>query len=383
MTAAVLTLDQAGAQSLATGSIGPAVLAVERAFNGSGEWATAQALIRQVTAGPVDAGPHTGLYYGAPSIVFLLHAAAADGQPRYTAARRLLDQHVRRLVRQRLAAASERIRHGRAATFAEYDIFYGLVGIGVILLHHLPASDELGEVLRYLVGLTQPRLDNGQQVPGWWVDHDPDPILPTPGGHANLGMAHGAAGLLALLANATRKSHQVDGQTDAIRRLCTWFDLWRQDSHHGPWWPQWLTREQLRTGRPTQDGPGRPSWCYGAIGIARAQQLAAIAINDPARQRAAEEALAACLTYPQIDRISESGICHGLAGLYQTAFRAAADSDTPLVARRLPALADRLADHSRNEDGFLTGGTGIALTRETIRTGRPPHTRWDTCLLIS
>src|SRR6266508_6578114 len=333
----------------------------------------------------------TGLYYGAPAIAFMLHTATAtatataDGRERYPAARQALDQQVRRLTRQRLAAAEERISHGRPATFAEYDLFYGLVGIGALLLHQAPGSDELGGLLRCVVRLTEPRRHDGLHVPGWWVDHDPDPILPTPGGHANAGMAHGAAGLLALLAHAIRQGRQVDGQTEAIGRLCAWFDQWRQESPHGPWWPQWITRDQLRTGRPTHDGPDRPSWCYGAAGIARAQQLAAIAINDRARQAAAEETLAACLTGPQMDRITDMGICHGLAGLYQTAFRAAADAENPSIARRLPRLAERLSAsaHDHDRDGFLTGRPGIALALETIRTGEPPHTRWDVCLLIT
>ncbi len=383
---ATLTPDRATVQSLASGTVGAALLAIERALGGGGDWATAQTLIKQAAAGPVDAAAHTGLDYGAPAIAFMLHAATADGHQRYPAARQALDQHVRRLTRQRLTAAAERIRHGRSATFAEYDLFYGLVGIGTLLLHRAPGSDELGDLLRYIVRLTEPRRHDGLLVPGWWVDHDPDPILPTPGGHANLGMAHGAAGLLALLAHATRHGHRVDGQTDAIGRLCAWFDQWRQDSPHGPWWPQWVTRDQLRTGRPTQDGPGRPSWCYGAAGIARAQQLAAIATNDRARQTAAEETLAACLTNPQIDRITNTGICHGLAGLYQTAFRAATDTTNPAIAQRLPTLAALLANDAHDhdgDDGFLTGRTGLALTRETVRTGEPPHTRWDACLLIA
>ncbi|MFK3984448.1 lanthionine synthetase C family protein [Micromonospora sp. NPDC050397] len=383
MTAPALTLHEAEAQSLASGDIGAALLAIERAFNGASDWATAQVLIKQVTAGPVDAAPHTGLYYGAPAIAFLLHTATADGRPRYAAARQALDQHVRRLTRQRLATANERIRLGRSAAFAEYDLFHGLVGLGVFLLHHLPGSDEFGDLLRYVTRLTESRPHNGQRVPGWWVDHDPDPIMPTPGGHANLGMAHGAAGLLALLAHATHQGHHVDGQADAIGELCAWFDRWRQDSPHGAWWPQWLTRDQLRTGQPAPDASGRPSWCYGAVGIARAQQLAAIATDDRIRQAAAEETLAACLASPQVHRITETGLCHGLAGLYQTAYRAAADAVTPLIARQLPAVAEHLVRQQHSDSGFLTGGIGTALTRETIRRGQPPYTRWDACLLIS
>jgi lantibiotic biosynthesis protein len=192
------------------------------------------------------------------------------------------------------------------------------------------------------------------------------------------------AGLLALLAHATRQGRHVEGQTDSIGALCDWFDQWRQDSPHGPWWPQWITHQQLRTRRPTQAGPGKPSWCYGAAGIARAHQLAAIATNDRIRQELAETALAACLTEPQLDRLTDTGICHGYTGLYHTAFRAAADTANPAIARRLPDLAARLADTAPDhDDGFLTGRSGLGLALETVRTGQAPHTRWDTCLLIT
>jgi hypothetical protein len=375
--------DEVTAQSLASGAAGDALLAIERASNGTGEWNTARRLLTQATASRVDAADHTSLYYGAPTIAFLLHRANDDGHERYVTARRNLDQHVRRLTRQRLRAADERIRAGTAATFAEYDLFQGLGGLAALLLHDQPGSDELHDVLRYLIRLSEPRHSDGLTIPGWWVDHDPDPALPTPGGHANNGMAHGAAGILAVLAHTTHHDIHADGQADAIARLCTWFDRWRQDSPSGTWWPQWLTRDQLRTGDPGH-GPPRPSWCYGAAGIARAQQLAAIATGDHTRQHAAEEAIAACLTDHQIHRLDDPGICHGLAGLYQTAFRAATEAVTPSIGQRLPALAARLsATTPTGSSGFLTGSTGIALVAQTARTGQPPSTRWDTCLLIA
>ncbi|GAA3948293.1 lanthionine synthetase C family protein [Actinoplanes auranticolor] len=387
MTAAgavTLTRDEAAAQSLAFGTAGHALLAIEQAFNGADTWATAQRLIKQATAGRVDAGTHTGLYYGAPAIAFLLHTTTADGCERFPAARQALDVHVRRLTRRRLTAAGERLRQDRAATFAEYDLFTGLIGVGVLLMRCAPGSDELGDVLRYVVRMVQPRYHDGVHVPGWWVDHDPDPLLPTPGGHANLGMAHGAAGLLAFLAHAARHGHTVEGQNEAIGWLCAFFDQWRQDSASGVWWPQWITRDQLRTGRPTHDGPGRPSWCYGAAGIARAQQLAAIATGDRTRKTTAELTLAACLTRPQLGMLTDTGICHGFAGLYQTAYRAAADTTNHVIAEQLPALAALITDAEHGGDtGFLTGNTGVALTTQTIRTGQPPQSRWDACLLIA
>jgi hypothetical protein len=210
-------------------------------------------------------------------------------------------------------------------------------------------------------------------------------------------MAHGAAGLLSLLALAALHGCVVDGQHEAIAALTHWFDRWRQDGPDGPWWPQWITREELRTGRPAHDRPGWASWCYGTVGIARAQQLAALATDDPRRQDAAEDALAASLTGTQLDQITEPGLCHGIAGVYQTAYRASLDARGPALAHRLPELADRLA---RNAGGFgndggdktdgsgaaarlLTGRTGVDLALETARRTTPPHTGWDACLLIT
>lgn len=382
-----LTRDEVTRQSLASGAIGPALLHVERAWTGCGTWATAQSHIRQVMTGPVDAAEHTGLFYGAPAVAFLLQAAA-DRHHSYRAASQTIGEHVLRLSRRRLAAAAERINSGQPAAFAEYDLFYGLTGIGALLLRHHPDNDELAGILRYVVTLvTLPHHDDGVELPGWWVAHDPDKIMPTPGGHANFGMAHGAAGLLSFLALATLQGRVVDGQDEAIAVLTQWFDRWRQD---GSSWPQWITREELRAGRPAHAHPGRISWCYGTVGIARALQLAALATDDLRRQVAAEDALAASLTDLQLDRISEPGLCHGIAGIYQTVFRASLDALGPGLALRLPMLADRLATQLCAEDGdqasatgLLTGRAGVELAHETARRGTPPHTGWDACLLIT
>jgi lantibiotic biosynthesis protein len=389
-----LTLNEVASQSLARGAVGTALLHVERAWTGSGNWDTAQAHIRRVVSRPVDAAEHASLYYGAPAVAFLLHTAA-DSHPRYRAAGETLDEHVLRLARRRLANAAARTERGEPATFAEYDLFYGLTGIGVLLLRHHPDSDELAGILRYVVTLaTRPRHEDGVELPGWWVTHNPDEILPTPGGHANFGMAHGAAGLLSLIALATLRGCVVQDQHEAIAALTGWFDRWRQDGPVGSWWPQWITHEELHESRPVHARPGWASWCYGTVGIARAQQLAALATEDPRRQQAAEDALAASLTGTQLDRITEPGLCHGIAGMYQTAYRASRDARDPAIAHCLPALADRLARHARSfgddegggeadATGLLNGRAGVGLALETARRSTPPHTGWDACLLIT
>jgi hypothetical protein len=295
------------------------------------------------------------------------------------------------LAYRRVDAALARIERRELPTFAEYDLLHGLTGIGAHLLHHTPGSDALGRILDYLVRLTAPLRVDGEILPGWWVGHDPQRRHSPgfPGGHANLGIAHGVAGPLALLAHALRRGIAVDGHRDAITAICAWLDAWCDHIGPAPAWPQWITRDELRTSRPSGPGPERPSWCYGTPGIARAQQLAGLATADTARQDMAEQSLAACLADPaQVARITDSSLCHGWAGLYQTAWRAGRDARTPAIANTLPHLTDLLVEHVRPGDadgpGLLEGDAGLALA---LHTAAQPDTAsicgWDTCLLIN
>jgi hypothetical protein len=378
------------AQSLAEGAAGIALLHIERACDGAGSWKTAHTWLKAATCHEISAADDAGLYVGAPAIAFVLHAAAADGTPRYGAALTGLDTHINTLAHRRSDRAMERIDLGQRPAFAEYDLLHGLTGIGAHLLRHTPGSDALGRILAYLVRLAKPLHANGETLPGWWTFHDPavktSPRFP--GGHANLGIAHGIAGPLALLAQAMRRGITVDGQADTISGICALLDSWRQDTGIGPWWPQWVTRHDLRTGRTQQPGPARPSWCYGTPGLARAQQLAAIALSDVRRQEAAEHALAACLSDPgQLSQITDTSLCHGWAGVYQTAVRASADALTPQISAHLPHLTGLLSQHAATRQGqgagLLEGKAGLALALHAAARAAPPVSGWDTCLMIN
>ena len=159
-------------------------------------------------------------------------------------------------------------------------------------------------------------------------------------------------------------------------------DTWRQQAPTGAWWPERISLADLRTGRPSQPGPARPSWCYGTPGLARAQQLAALARGDQARQAAAEQALAACLADPaQLARIIDPHLCHGWAGLTATAWYATTDLD----AHR-PLLLRALIEHAKEDitsplPGLIQGHAGVALTLHTITAATPSS--WPACLLIN
>ncbi|MEO3861335.1 lanthionine synthetase C family protein [Acrocarpospora sp. B8E8] len=379
-------------QSLTEGTAGIALLHIERAHTGRGTWQQAHNWITHAAAGEISADDNTGLYLGAPAIAFILDAAAAT-TGRYRHGLTDLDGHIAKLAHHRVEAAMARIRRGELPQFREYDVFFGLSGIGALLLRRDPGGSALERVLDYLVALTHPLVVDGQELPGWWVVHDPHRQFSAdyPGGHGNFGAAHGiTGGPLALLSQAMRRGITVQGQREAINTICSWLDAWRQDSAVGPWWPQWITRADLREGRPSQSRPGRPSWCYGTPGIVRAGQLAAIATGDHHRQQMYEDAFARCLRDPaQQARITDAGLCHGAAGLYQTAWRAARDATTPALAERLPHLADNLARRSQPDTdtasgpGLLEGDAGTALALHTAAHDTAPTSGWDACLLIN
>jgi hypothetical protein len=306
----------------------------------------------------------------------------------YRGARAALHGYVVNLTHRRVDSALARMDRGAQATFAEYDTFYGLTGIGAYLLRTAPDGGAMENVLRYLVSLTHPLDSDGPTTPGWWVDHDPSRTHSLPGGHGNLGVAHGITGPLLLLAQAHRRGIQVDGQAEAIRAICDHLDTWRQDSDIGPWWPEHLTLTDLKTGRLHQHEPARPSWCYGTPGIARAGQLAGIALRDAALQHMYEEALHQCLSDSvQLAQVIDMSLCHGWAGLYQTVYRAARDARTPHLATHLPGLAKNLITHAYSaatpDPGFLDGAAGCALSLTTVSADQAPTTGWDSCLLIN
>jgi len=231
-------------------------------------------------------------------------------------------------------------------------------------------------------------------LPGWWSGVDPGGQHSDdfPGGHANTGMAHGIGGPLALLSLAARRGVTVPGQADSIGRICTWLDCWRQDGVTGAWWPYWVTRREIREGTTERRGPSRPSWCYGTAGLARAQQLAALATGDIARQQSAEQALLHALTDPgQLAATTDNSLCHGYAGLLQIAGRASADALTPELSACVPGLVraisangSRRSTPARGEDaGLLEGASGTALALHAAEAGPPPLSGWDACLLVN
>ncbi|MEV0456556.1 lanthionine synthetase C family protein [Catellatospora methionotrophica] len=374
-------------QSLATGAPGIALLHVELARCGLGEWSTVQHWASATMRHEVSTHPSASLFRGAPAVAFAVQAAERDV---YAATLAVLDGQIRRIVEQRLAAAHDRIDEQRPPALAEFDLISGLTGLGVYLLRRGRDHAALRGVLQYLTRLTEPLMSSDGPVPGWWTAHGPQdvPSLEWVGGHGNFGMAHGITGPLALLSSAMRRGTTVAGQPEAIDRVCTWLNTWRRGTAAQPWWPEMISLGELRSGQSNARHPHRPSWCYGVPGIARAMQLAGLALADEHRRRSAEDALTAVVSDGlQLNRVTDASLCHGWAGLALTAWRVAADSPDPhRLTERMPYLIGRLDRHLRDYPvpghGLLEGVEGINLAQQSITRTHLPLSRWDACLLL-
>ncbi|MFJ2632186.1 lanthionine synthetase C family protein [Streptomyces sp. NPDC087422] len=388
-------------QHLAYGPTGVALLHIERAAVGLGPWQRAHDWLTAATREPFTSGPDSHPFYGAPAVAHAV-VCVAEHQPRpYQRALADLDAQIDRDVRRRLDIAHRRIDAGHLPQLAEFDVIRGLTGYGAYLLQRDRLGPTLNRVLHYCVRLTEPVSDDGETVPGWWTATGPSgrPDQRFPGGHANNGMAHGIGGVLALLALAARHGNTVGGHHDAIRTILAWLD--RRQENSGTAWPYWVTRAELREERLAPSAPRRPSWCYGTAGLARAQQLAALALGDTRRQIEAENALASALTDPaQLKATTDNGLCHGFAGLAHIAARAADDAHHSTAAQlraSIPSLlasvcppdidpattATALVQDEKAGPGFLDGAAGVALALQAPASGAPPTTSWDSCLLLA
>jgi hypothetical protein len=356
MTAAALPRTQ----DLSEGALGMALLHIER-----GDLTSARHLLARAVAGGVSAGANASLFHGAPALEFVLARAGPAGRDVRDAVDRVVDA--------RLAAAHRRQACGGLPNLAEFDLIRGLTGLGALLLARDAASSRLEEVLAHLVCLSRPVRMQDRELPGWWSAVGPGGEE-MDGGHGNNGVAHGIAGVLAVLSLAVRHQVQVPGQLDAIRVFARWLD-----TYGGCYW---ITHDQLVAAEAPTTAPARQSWCYGRPGIARAQQLAALALSDPARRRAAEDTALRTLTDPaHLARITDASLCHGWAGLVTIA-RAMSDDScapdrfTPVIDElntRLAAEVDRLP-----KPGLMEGRSGAQLALDNTNT-----TGWPRVLLIT
>jgi hypothetical protein len=256
----------------------------------------------------------------------------------------------------------------------DYDLIYGLVGFGVYALGGA-GRPGVAEILAEVVArLAEMASDTGAGL-AW---HSPEQFLATLPEEQrlapplNVGLAHGVAGVVGLLARVVMRN-PADACAAALLVGATRWLMSVRDPECGAF-PAWSANA-----RPVL----APAWCYGSPGIAPALWAAASALGDAsllAQARAVavrghDRALATGEEY-------ELGFCHGLAGAGHVLgrfFQATGDESAReasvfylqrlLAARRegvgfggFPILTSPRDPRGRIPDpSILTGAVGMAL----------------------
>ncbi len=391
--------------SLAGGPAGIALLFAELAYRDAAYRGVAHDyLVRAVAhAQPADGGLHSGL-----AGIALAARAAARSAGDYANLLGKLDEQIAvramQIIRdeQALRGPSYQGTSYQGTSFRATDVIGGLAGIGRYLLTREHPTEPLYEVLRYFVALTEPVSIGGVVRPGWWVRHAPTPGMPDEDGHVNFGVAHGIGGPLSLLALAWRAGHRVPGQDEAIGRIVTWYLAHLGRDEGNPFWPVSLSGVEYTRGLPPRRTVAPPTWCYGAPGIARAVQLAGLALEEPSWCGSVRSVVHTVIDWLGRELpLPETMLCHGWSGLLQMLWRINSELDDPVIARAIDDIAGRLLEAydpdlpfgfrvRRMGDsveldlpGFLEGAAGTALALHTRATGRGPDSGWDAALLLA
>lgn len=300
------------------------------------------------SAGGCNEGPSIGLFEGLGGLLFALRIAQRH-EPRYA------DFAATTLARYE-EIAMEIPQDEPARSFDKYDLVHGAAGVCLSVEgYDAPVARERAQ--RYLLWLLQ---DESR----WRCVH---PLDPESTAHNDLGMAHGAAGMLAALSLVPLEGSDVEPTIAALaKRLC---DL-RLPGLPRYAWPAMHRERRLE--------PTRAAWCYGTPGVAASIFVAARRLNDPELERIAVTALeqqAGCSIGTWLMR--DHFICHGSIGNALILASVGRATQNPVLLEqsdRLMEMAVDAFDESifgyRTEHviggehcppGLLDGAAGIAL----------------------
>lgn len=292
-----------------------------------------------------------------------------------------------------------------------YDVIDGLAGLGIYALARWPrpaAVDCLAGVVEQLAG----RSRHDRNGVYWWT---PAAGLPGPrrqlypAGGVDIGMAHGMAGVVPLLARACALGVSESIARPLLDGAVRWLLEHLADSPAGRTAPSFISDDAA-------PAPARSAWCYGDPGVAVALLLAARDVGEPSWEQAATElAMRAASRPPELAGVTDAGVCHGAAGLAHLFTRmhqltgkqelaGAAqfwmertlemcapfiDAGNALPVPRTPPAAGAVTgSHSVtrpaaawNGPGLLEGAAGIALV--LLAACLPADPAWDQMLLVS
>jgi lantibiotic biosynthesis protein len=283
---------------------------------------------------------------------------------------------------------------------APHDLVVAVTGLGVYALQRCPRPTAI-ECLHLVVDRLEEHARRDEHGIYWWTP--PAGILHQdsreqyPSGRADLGLAHGAAGAIALLGSICSMPSESETAGSLLQGAVSWLLAQAVPTAAGPTFPVWLAPG-------VQPSPARCAWCYGDPGIAAALLLAARGLGSAEWEHTAVTlACRAAERPPEETGVRDAGFCHGTAGLahiYNRMYQATGNETLGRAAvywlertldfyRRARASGDSWVQGSRDGaeggpwtgTGLLGGAAGVALVLLAATT--PVEPLWDRMFLVS
>jgi lantibiotic modifying enzyme len=248
-----------------------------------------------------------------------------------------------------------------------YDLVSGLTGVGIYALERAPRPSSM----QLLQAVVDRLAEWDARNPFWWSPNDQLPSRlrsSFPSGAWNLGMAHGAAGVIAVLAKAHALGLESAGPL--LHRAVDWLLGERLPADAGSTFASLLAPG-------VAPRPSPLSWCYGDPGVAVALSLAARASASAEWRCAALETAEHAARRTLSHVCDELFVCHGTGGLAHIFNRLHQESESELLRAAALTSLERVLDSISLDapSGFLDGLAGIGLVLLGAATATPPD--WD------
>ena len=270
-------------------------------------------------------------------------------------------------------------------------LLLGLAGYGLYALERIPTAPAMINVLADVVErLGELAVHDGD---GCHWPTDPEHLGSAdravyPAGYTETGVAHGACGVLSVLAGAAARAAHPAAEP-LLTKGVGWLLGHRRSIEHPSVFPA-----RIAPSGP-EAGDCRLAWCQGDIGIAAALSAIAEAAGRSDWHRAAIEiALRAAQRDPDRAGVEDPALCHGALGVAHLLNRLYQAAGDPRLAASARSWLDRglalLRAHPSSggyprlahpPPGFLQGAAGVGLALLAATTDIEP--RWDRLLCAS
>jgi hypothetical protein len=282
-----------------------------------------------------------------------------------------------------------------------FDLIEGLAGVGIYGLERLPhASGKM--LLEKVVDRLEEAADTHKKGLAWPTHSEWIPEVyrgDRPPRYYDCGLAHGQAGVLAVLAGIAARGVAVKKATTLLDKGMSWMLAHKLPENPLSRFPTWVMPDK-------EPAPARDAWCYGDPGIAVALLSGARALKSKKWENAAlDVAMHAGRRDPKESRCMDPGLCHGWFGTAQVFMRLHRMTEERIFADRARYYLQQGLQQRRARGGFagffswdvgtdmksawvpdpafLTGGAGIALVLASALASSDEDPAWDRSLLMS